>query len=65
MAQAEPFPNRKRLAHDAGTAAGVASSRFLIVTEMNNPSQVVLRQAAYSKNDCAVGYRTFAGGNEV
>lgn len=35
----------KTLARDARAAAGVPSQRFLIVTELNDPSQVVLRQA--------------------
>jgi len=35
----------KTLAAGAGTSAGESSQRFLIVTQLNNPSQVVLRQA--------------------
>jgi YVTN family beta-propeller protein len=35
----------KTLAAEAGTSADESSHRFLIVTQYNNPSQVVLRQA--------------------
>jgi YVTN family beta-propeller protein len=35
----------KTLAAEAGTSAGEPSQRFLTVTQYNNPSQVVLRQA--------------------
>jgi YVTN family beta-propeller protein len=35
----------KSLAAEAGTSAGESSHRFLIVTQPNNPSQVVLRQS--------------------
>lgn len=38
----------KTLAAGAGTAAGGPARRFLIVTELKDPSQVVLRQAASS-----------------
>jgi len=35
----------KTLAGEAGTSAGESSHRFLIVTQPNNPSQIVLRQS--------------------
>jgi hypothetical protein len=35
----------KTLAAEAGTSADESSHRFLIVTQYNNPTQVVLRQA--------------------
>ena len=38
----------KTLAAEAGTSAGESSHRFLIVTQFNNPSEVVLRQASDS-----------------
>jgi hypothetical protein len=38
----------KTLAAEAGTSAGESSHRFLVVTQLNNPSQVVLRQAGDS-----------------
>jgi len=38
----------KTLAAEAGTSAGESSHRFLIVTQYNNPSQVVLRQTSDS-----------------
>ena len=38
----------KTLAGGGGAAAGVPSRRFLIVTELKDPSQVVLRQASAS-----------------
>jgi hypothetical protein len=40
----------KTLAAGAGTSAGESSHRFLIVTQFNNPSQVVLRQASDSSS---------------
>jgi hypothetical protein len=41
----------KRLANDAGEGEDEACPRFLIVTELNNPTQVVLRQAGDSSSD--------------
>jgi hypothetical protein len=38
----------KTLAAEAGTSASGSSRQFLIVTQANNPSQVVLRQAGDS-----------------
>lgn len=38
----------KTLASSAGASAGAPSRRFLIVTELSDPSKVVLRQAAAS-----------------
>jgi len=38
----------KTLAAGAGTSGGESSHRFLIVTQFNNPSQVVLRQTSDS-----------------
>jgi len=35
----------KALAGNAGAAAGASSRRFLIITDVNDPSLVVLRQA--------------------
>jgi hypothetical protein len=38
----------KIVANGGGAAAGMPSNRFIIVTELNDPSQVVLRQAVAS-----------------
>jgi len=39
------------LAGEAGTIEGESSHRFLIVTQPNNPSPVVLRQSGDSSRD--------------
>jgi hypothetical protein len=41
----------KTLAAEAGTSADESTHRFLIVTQPNNPSQIVLRQAGDSSRD--------------
>jgi hypothetical protein len=41
----------KSLAAGAGTSADESSHRFLIVTQPNDPSQIVLRQAGDSSRD--------------
>jgi YVTN family beta-propeller protein len=43
----------KTLAAGSGAAAGTSSRRFLVITEIKSPSQVVLRQAAASSGTVA------------